>query len=514
MPVWVAAALLGLAVFVTRWPFRSHALFSWDSANFALALVRIDIPSHRPHPPGYLGYVFAGRALNTAFHDENTALVVWNMIATAMTAFVLAAFAFETAPPDRRRITAIGVTALVVTSPLVWFYGEVAEIYASDLLFASLIAYTAWRASRGDDLSMYACVMALAVGAVFKIVTAVLMLPMAAYAWTRTSPTARGRSAVAIGICAAVALIAILFVRPGLFAALVGQAVSQDWTLWRYRSEASARFLILNRHVRDMLTAGLTALGALNAAALIVWLVRDRRLPPAIDRPMALLWACPVSLVCTVVAIAKPGYLLPLLPLAALIIGGYYARAGRPATAISLIATQAIANVAAFVVLAPAPPSVTGGNVRYRDKPLWQRLASDLQPLTFATAQTIVESDARVNELLKLVATSCPSGHLVIMVDTQPVDWRRVMWYFPSATAIQVVNGVYNFIARNTEFTTVSDEGVEVETTCPVIWLAPDEGPGGVARPPDVIATAPHLGWMTRPGTFRLTRTAFEPVVR
>jgi hypothetical protein len=228
---------------------------------------------------------------------------------------------------------------------------------------------------------------------------------------------------------------------------------------------------------------------------------------------MAALWALPVTLVCTFITIAKPGYLLPLLPLAALVVGGYYARARHQGTAIGLIAAQAIVNIMSFMVLAPASPSVTGGNVRYRDKPLWQRLASDLQPLTFPTAHTIAESDARVSELLKLVAASCPSGHLVVMVDTQPVDWRRVMWYFPSATAIQVLNGVHNFIAQNTEFTTVSDEGVELETTCPVIWLAPDDGPGGVAQPPDIIATVPHLGWMTRPGTFRLTRRAFEPVV-
>ena len=46
-----------VAAFVTRWPFRSRALFSWDSANYALALERIDIGAHRPHPPGYLAYV-------------------------------------------------------------------------------------------------------------------------------------------------------------------------------------------------------------------------------------------------------------------------------------------------------------------------------------------------------------------------------------------------------------------------------------------------------------------------
>src|SRR5438094_7168570 len=98
--LWRAAAGCAALVFITRWPFRSHFLFSWDSANFALALDKIDIAMHRPHPPGYLGYVFAGRLLQHVFPDANTALVAWNLIATTVAAFVTAAFAFEVADPD------------------------------------------------------------------------------------------------------------------------------------------------------------------------------------------------------------------------------------------------------------------------------------------------------------------------------------------------------------------------------------------------------------------------------
>src|SRR5258707_2465234 len=83
---WKAAALVAAWVYVSRWPFRSHALFSWDSANFALALDKIDIAMHRPHPPGYLGYVFVARLLRHVFPDPNTALVVANLIATALAA--------------------------------------------------------------------------------------------------------------------------------------------------------------------------------------------------------------------------------------------------------------------------------------------------------------------------------------------------------------------------------------------------------------------------------------------
>ena len=81
-PDWLAAGA-ALVVIATRWPFRSHALYSWDSANFALAMADIDIAAHRPHPPGYIGYVLAARALVLVFRDANLSLVGRNIIATA-----------------------------------------------------------------------------------------------------------------------------------------------------------------------------------------------------------------------------------------------------------------------------------------------------------------------------------------------------------------------------------------------------------------------------------------------
>ena len=81
---WGLAACLGATVVLTRWPLRSHALFTWDSANFALAIARIDVAQHRPHPPGYLGYVPVARAINFVVRDANTALVLWNVVATAL----------------------------------------------------------------------------------------------------------------------------------------------------------------------------------------------------------------------------------------------------------------------------------------------------------------------------------------------------------------------------------------------------------------------------------------------
>jgi hypothetical protein len=112
------AALAGLIALVTRLPFRSHALFDWDSANFALALDDIDIAAHRPHPPGYLGYVLAGRAFQLLGASANGALVSWNIVMTAVALFVTARFAAEASGGESTgRRAAMAALALMATSP-------------------------------------------------------------------------------------------------------------------------------------------------------------------------------------------------------------------------------------------------------------------------------------------------------------------------------------------------------------------------------------------------------------
>src|SRR5258708_28673455 len=57
----IIATALATLTFLSRVPFVGRNLFDWDSLQFALGMQRFDLASHRPHPPGYIGYVMAGR---------------------------------------------------------------------------------------------------------------------------------------------------------------------------------------------------------------------------------------------------------------------------------------------------------------------------------------------------------------------------------------------------------------------------------------------------------------------
>jgi hypothetical protein len=141
------AAILLLATLVSRLPFRTHYLSTWDSANFALGLRRLDFEASQPHPPGYILYEAAGRVISIVLTNPNTALVALSIGSTALAAVLLlyAGRAY--------RNTATGAVAAIVVlaSPLAWYYGEVALAYTTGMAAASAIvgaAALAWRDSR------------------------------------------------------------------------------------------------------------------------------------------------------------------------------------------------------------------------------------------------------------------------------------------------------------------------------------------------------------------------------
>lgn len=505
---WLAGAA-GLLIVVTRWPFRSHALFSWDSANYAMAMAHIDIGAHRPHPPGYIGYVLAARALNLVLRDPNLSLVVWNMVATVLAAVVLMRFAWEIAEDQRHIRTVVAAALIFTTGPLLWFYGEIAEIYPSELLVTLLVAFTAWRTMRGRDRHLYWCAGALALATIFKMSAAVLMLPLSAYAWTRVAPPYRWRSAAFLVLLLGVVGVTFLALQPNLLAVAWHHAVSATSSTRMVGSDA--RILrAFNRNTRDALTASVSALGVLNSFALVFMAVFVRRLPAGLDRRLALLWALPCVLVVTTIHIGKPGYILPVIPLAILVIAAGFARLRRPVFVL-LMTLMIVTNVVQFAWLSPPSYRAIEGGTSYRNKSIQARVLSDLLPLTDPTAFTIRTSDQRVTQLRDLVSSTCPVGNPIIVAAVEPVDWRRVMWYFPAATAIRVNAGSVLSIATGTNMAPVPASGVSLTTDCPVIWLSGEHDAPGPLTPRGSIPV-PGLGGLTTAGTVVVTPTAIRTI--
>jgi hypothetical protein len=501
VPVTVAAA------FITRWPFRSEFLYSWDSGNYALAVERIDIAAHRPHPPGYLGYIAVARLIDVALDDVNSSLVLWNIIATAAAAVILLRFAWEISDAEPRQTAfTIGAVALMLTSPLLWFYGGVAEIYASETLAAVGVAYLAWRVMRGRVRAIEWTAVVLPLVAAFKLTTALLLLPLVGVAARRAPSGITVKSGAIFVLCAMCVAGVFLWATPDLAGVIWRQFLSATSGSRVDPLVGSNALERLNHNLRDTFTAAVSMLGAVNVGSLAFWAFRDRRLPPRLGPSFALMWALPWTFLCVAVHIAKPGYLLPLLPLTSLMLAGFYARL-RPAAGAALLIAQTAVNVLHFVALGPLPGSLTGGTRAYRDKTLLQRVASDLQPLTASTAASIRRSDQQVGALLAAAARHCPAGSTVVVAGNRPVDARRVMWYLPHAVVIYVADGEVRNIAGDGYFKPLGEMAGPFTTTCPVLWLAADASSPEVPMPQPGVPEA-GVGFVLDPGVVGVTRTS------
>lgn len=144
---WLLAVGLAALALLLRLPFLSQYLYHWDSVNFALSLNHYDVRLHQPHPPGYFLYSLLGSGINAVANNPNTSLSLISLIGGVLG--VVALYWLGKAMFGRE----VGIIAalLAVTSPMHWFYSEVALSYALEFFLVTLIAglcYLQWSGSR------------------------------------------------------------------------------------------------------------------------------------------------------------------------------------------------------------------------------------------------------------------------------------------------------------------------------------------------------------------------------
>jgi len=136
---------------ISRIPFTSKLLYSQDAVQFALAIEKFDVYLHQPHPPGYFLYVIAGKLLNLFFHDTNSSFLVLSIIASGLT--VVAVYHLGRALFDQE--TGLWAAGFAVTSPLLWYYGELALTYVVAAFLNTVIAVICWDLVKGRSKWLY-----------------------------------------------------------------------------------------------------------------------------------------------------------------------------------------------------------------------------------------------------------------------------------------------------------------------------------------------------------------------
>ena len=167
-----------LVTIATRIPFTSKFLYHYDSCHFALALKKYDLAIHQPHPPGYFLYVMLGRLVNIVIDDSNTVFVSISVFFSALTVVAIYYLGKEL----YQRNTALLAAALAVTSPNLWFHGEVALTYVVEAFFSTLIAVFCYRIMKGKQDYFWLAAVTLGIAGGIRQNTPVFLFPLWLYA--------------------------------------------------------------------------------------------------------------------------------------------------------------------------------------------------------------------------------------------------------------------------------------------------------------------------------------------
>src|SRR4030066_522216 len=169
---------------VTRVPFTSRLLLNMDSCQFALALEKVDLTGPQPHPPGYFLYIMLGLLLNVFIADANT---VYVSISVFFSGIAIAAVYLLGKEVFERKI-GIVAALLALSSPSLWFHGEVALTYVVEAFFSTAIALFCWRILTGQEKYLWISAVILGLAGGIRQNTPVFLLPVWLYSVRNMAP--------------------------------------------------------------------------------------------------------------------------------------------------------------------------------------------------------------------------------------------------------------------------------------------------------------------------------------
>ncbi len=312
---WLLPALFFLLTIITRIPFMSKLLYHMDSVQFALALEKYDITTHQPHPPGYFLYVMLGRFVNFFIRDANSTFVSISVIFSGLT--VVAIYYLGKELFDKKIGFLAGMLAL--TSPNIWFHGEVALSYIVEAFFSTVVALLCWRLYKGEHKYIWLSAIILGISGGIRQNTIVFLMPL----WLFSIKGAPIRKSIAsIGL---LGIVCLLWFVPMVWMTGGWNAYHEAFReLWLFNTgnvsvfeKGWYSFQRFSSAVFVFTIYGIGA-GAFILGTTVYSLIRHRRLA-SIDLDKAAffsLWLAPPVLFYLLIFIhpANPGYTLAFLP--------------------------------------------------------------------------------------------------------------------------------------------------------------------------------------------------------
>lgn len=415
---WIAVILLVFTL-LSRIPFRSHILYHWDSVNFAYAMREFSVAKEQPHPPGYIAYVWLCRLIDTLAHDAQATMVGISIVASALAAVAL----FYLGRSMFNRRVGLSAALFMATSPLFWFYGEIALPHILDTLLVIVSVWWSYEVLRGDQRYLYPAVAILAVAGGVRQQTIVFLAPLFLFALRKVG-WKRLLTAVALG-----AVICLLWFIPLM-------SLSDGFSNYmRVMGDYNRRFQSTTSVFMGAGWWGIKRNGLkLTMYTLYGWSVA--LVPGAIyaarrfirrewlrhwEKPIFLgLWVVPALVFYTLIHMGQQGLVFVFLP-ALLLIGALGLE--------RLFTAQPRQLAVALTVLVVVNISVFGLLPEHPLRPESQR---------FLTRATLVNSDRYYQGRFQAIEENFAPGSTAILA----ANWHHVEYYLPAYTRLplEVVN--------------------------------------------------------------------------
>jgi hypothetical protein len=436
--VFLAGGLALLTV-VSRLPYRARMLYNWDAVQFALALREYDVVKHQPHPPGYILYVALGRLVNVWLRDPTAAYVVLAVIFSGVTTFLvyaLARFVYD-------RATALAAASLLAVSPLFWFYGSVGLTYAGEALFASAVAYFAFRALQGGEADAWLAAAYLGLAGGMRQSMLLLLCPL----WlVAVALGARRRRTLPIGLAIVAAVVLAwlvpMIVLTGGLARYLDASRKLAESVVLPTSVVGGALETTLRMSRYLLESVMVGLGPLALAALLVpWYVRrhgwHRR------EWLMLVWIVPPVLVYTLVHFGQAGYVLTFLPalvvlLSRVVVTALAETRRRSLVTAAVIVGVVLVNGSFFVNARPLPRDFDSA------KPAWQQAVEDdaFDWIFSRTAAALREHEDVVRTFVDSIRGLYSPEDTVVVTELGNIrsyPWmRHAMFYLPEYSIFEL----------------------------------------------------------------------------
>lgn len=432
--------------------FHARFLFDWDAAQFALALERFDVLNHRPHPPGYILLVAAGRLMNFFFHDANAALVTLNLALHMLSAVVIFALGRDLFDERTGKIAAV----LFAFSPLVLFNSNIACAYAAEGLVALSIAWATYRCMRqGTPEALYQSAMIFGLGGGVRQNLLILLLPLWAFGALYTLQHHRVQTktlllTIAILTASVLCWLVPLVVLSGGLSAY--RQATSDLLTYQFGQTsifygiAPAKFLKIALRLLGWLAItglGLAAYPLLGRA----WLNRQKLLTLKFWRaptpPFFLLWIAPSFCFYALFHLPKPGYLLTFFSAFSLLAAHSLLEFAQnlPRRAMRwAVGAVVIMGLLQFVALGPVPEAVRGKGVS------GVRQAYNLMAGNVGYS-AIRQNDVFLEDLLQFINKNFDRHTTALIAEnlaTSRTPHRRIlrhfMAYLPQFTIYEIAN--------------------------------------------------------------------------